>query len=132
MILVYTFRSSEEWSKIILKNFTTIGKLLFLLNTENDLPFFKTCSHVVTIFLWWCLLSRHHAERPWIDSCESFSAWSLRSNCSASKSFAIANVLSIDYQIADSNIASHCQHGPPRGTRATAFRCHRMCESRLE
>jgi len=91
------------------------------------LPFFKTCSHVATIFLWCCLLSRHHAERLWIDSCESFSVWSLRSKCSASKSLiAIAGALSISYQVADSDSASHCQHRPPWGTRATAFRYHRI------
>jgi len=34
--LIYTFRSSEEQEPIMLENFTTVIKLLFLLNITSD------------------------------------------------------------------------------------------------
>jgi len=51
--MIYTFRSSEELKarSIILKNFTTVVKLLFLLNAANDFSARFTTDVIISKYL---------------------------------------------------------------------------------
>lgn len=54
-----------------------------ILVSRRNLPFFSTCSQIVTIFLWCWACSKHHADRPEMLSWVSFSPRSFFSNKSS-------------------------------------------------